>query len=438
MNSKLTKIVAICSFILSGTALFSCSGGIDGPQDDKIEGTLKIWWPGGSPTVENVIKDAKAKYESMHEGVNISIAFQSTPDFYLSYNMALMGKEFPDVAYIDHVYVQRLAYDNAIQNLSTYKLNETKDLFLDTVYKPNLYKNDLYAMPMSANVLTRVYNKGLLKKVLNKDITNEDLPTNWTEYIALGDKIKAYNQENKLTGNDTLYLTTAPAGTGAESMGAMYYLGMTTREGGTIINEDLTKMTLTSDANFEAAKKIKQLGDGGYTPKVFSESKFETGKVAFIEMGPWKLLDYSRMNNGKDIDFDYATIMPNKDKGDNQSTLGLYSLVMTKKSKKHALAADFMKFLTTNKEVQLAHNSVQYLMPTTKEALNDDFYKTSEWKVFVEQLNNAVARPGSAAWPAIEKQTAEFVTGLINGERDTQYLYSLQAALDEKLSDLDE
>ena len=155
-------------------------------------------------------------------------------------------------------------------------------------------------------------------------------------------------------------------------------------------------------------------------------------------MGPWKLLDYSRMNNGKDIDFDYATIMPNKDKGDNQSTLGLYSLVMTKKSKKHALAADFMKFLTTDKDVQLAHNSVQYLMPTTKEALNDDFYKTSEWKVFVEQLNNAVARPGSAAWPAIEKQTAEFVTGLINGERDTQYLYSLQAALDEKLSDLDE
>lgn len=439
MKKNFIKKAAILTFCLAGSTLVSC-GQNDVEQTGEIKGTLKVWWPGGSPAAESAINEAKAKYEELHEGVKIDIVFQSTPDFYLSYNMALMGNEFPDVAYIDHVYVQRLAYDGAIQNLSEYDLDETKDLFIDSVYSPNLYQNDLYALPMSANILTRVYNKALLKTVLNKeDIANEDLPSNWEEYIALGDKIKDYNTAHSLTGNDVNYLTTVPAGTGAESMGAMYYLGMVARENGTIINEDLTKMTLTSEANFNAAEKIQQLGKGNYTPTVFSESKFETGKVAFIEMGPWKLLEYSRMEeNSENIDFEYAPIMPNIENGNNSSALGLYSLVMTKKSPKHALAADFMKFLTTDKEVQLAHNSVQYLIPTTKEALNDEFYKAPEWKVFVEQLNNAVARPGSAAWPAIEKTTAEFVTGLVNGERDPQYLYSLQAALDEKLSDLDE
>ena len=94
--------------------------------------------------------------------------------------------------------------------------------------------------------------------------------------------------------------------------------------------------------------------------------------------------------------------------------------------------------MTTDTEVQLAHNTVQNLMPTTKAALDNEFYKAAEWNVFVNQLSHAVARPGSAAWPSIEKLVAEYVTGLVNGTRDVDYIYALQAALTEKLEDLEE
>lgn len=405
-------------------------------SSSDLSGNLKIWWPGGSSTTEAAIQNAKTKYEELNPNVTIDIRFQSTPDFYLSYNMALMGNEYPDIAYIDHVYVQRLAYDGAIANLSTLGLNSLKDTYIDSLYGPNLYQNELYALPMSANVLTRVYNKALLEKVYGTDYTADQLPNDWDSYIAVGDKIKEYNTTNNLTGNDQLYLTTVPAGTGAESMGAMYYLGMVGREGGQIMSDDLSEITIATEENFEAARKIKQLGEGGYTTNTFSESKFETGKVAFIEMGPWKLLEYQRMET-EGIDFEYSTIMPNEEGGPTTSCLGLYSLVLTQKSKNHELAADFMKFLTTDTTVQLEHNTVQYLMPTTKEAIADEYYQDPKWDVFVEQLNNIVARPGSAAWPAIEKNVAEFVTGLINGERDEDYLYSLQAALEERLEDLE-
>ena len=430
-------ISLILVLLMVATTLIACGDKPGSGNNDPQ--SITIWWPGGSSITEDAIRTAKEKYEAAHPGVTINIEFQSTADFYSSYTMALMGKNFPDVAYVDHVFVQRLAFDGLIANQSELGLDSLQDKYIDSLWAPNLWNGDLYALPMSANILGRVYNKALISKVLGREMTDADIPSNWDEFLALGAKINAYNEANGLTGNDRLYLTTVPAGTGAESMGAMYYLAYSARSGGTLMNSELTEMTLATQANLDAAAKIKQLADLGYTTTTFSESKFETGKVAFIEMGPWKLTDYGRIDEAsEDIEYGYTTVMPFTDGGDISSTLGLYSLVITEKSQKKELAADFIKYVTTDKEVQLAHNTVQNLMPTTKEAIADEFYTGAEWNVFVEQLAHCVARPGSAAWPAIEQYVAEFVTGLVNGTRDVDYVYALQAALTEKLEDLED
>lgn len=444
MKHRITALFLAVTIALTAlVTLAGCatpgSGGHGTGEKGDLSGSITVWWPGGSSATEAAINNAKAKYEKDHPGVTINIEFQSTSDFYASYTMALMGKNFPDVAYVDHVFVQRLAYDGLIADLGELGLSDLKDNYIDSLWAPNLLGDKLYALPMSANILTRVYNKALLSKVTGKEFTDADLPKNWEEYIALGAKIEAYNRANNLTGNDKLYLTTIPAGSGNESMGSMFYLAYSARSGATLMNPELTEMTLATPGNISAAEKIKYLADHGYTTTTFSESKFETGKVAFIEMGPWKLTDYSRIDAASDdIDYGYAEVMPFENGGDTSSTLGLYSLVITKKSNKQALAADFIKYVTTDTEVQLAHNTVQNLMPTTKAALDNEFYKTAEWNVFVNQLSHAVARPGSAAWPSIEKLVAEYVTGLINGTRDVDYIYALQAALTEKLEDLEE
>lgn len=404
------------------------------------EGEIRIWWPGDSAS-DAAIKKAKELYEKENPGVTITIVSQSTADFYVSYNMALMGKDFPDIAYVDHVFVQRLAFDGLIANLSNLGVDDQKDKYLESLWATTQFEGSAYALPMSANVLVTAYNKALLSKVLGRAYTDADFPKNWSDFMALGAKIAEYNTTNNLKGNDQLYLTTIPAGTGAESMGAMLFMAYSAREGGTLMNSNLTAMTISSDANKAAATKIRQLGELDYTPKNFSESKFETGKVAFIEMGPWKLTDYSRIaENNADCDFAYNKVIPATTGGTQQGALGLYSLVVTKKSANLELAADFIKFLTTNEEIQLLHNTKQNLMPTTKSALNNEFYQTAEWAVFVEQLKTVVARPGSAAWPTIEQTLAEYVTELVacgeNGNAD--YLDAIEIRLDEALEDLDD
>lgn len=447
MKKKILSLLLVVALIVTAClALAACN---DNNDDDKnkpggeLKGSVKIWWPGGSPTIEAAINKAKTEYEAAHEGVTIDIATQSTADFYSSYTMALMNKDnFPDIAYVDHVFVQRLAYDGLIGNLSDYGADEVKDKFIDSLWSTTQFNGGTYALPMSANVLTVAYNKALLTKVLGKEFTDADMPKNWTEYMAIGKKIEEYNTANNLTGNNKLYLTTVPAGTGNESMGAMFFMSYAARSGGRLMNDNLTAMELATEQNKSAAAKIKQLGDLGYTPTSFSESKFETGKVAFIEMGPWKLIDYSRISaSQKDIcDIRYTNVFPLSSGGQTQGALGLYSLVMTKKTKNAALAADFIKYLTTSDEIQLAHNTVQNLMPTTKTAIANDYYQTAEWSVFINQLNNIVARPGSAAWPAIQRSLAEYVTQLVTGDKNgvPDQLDAIEIQLNEALEDLED
>lgn len=432
---KLITILLVAVLLVNCVAFAACNPS-QGANDPN---TIKIWWPGGSQALEDAIEKAKELYEAEHDGITIDIKTQSTNDFYESYTMALMGKDFPDIAFVDHVFVQRLAFDGFTANLSELGVDDVKDQFIDSLWKTTQYQGSTYALPMSANVLTMAYNQALLSKVLGREFTAEDYPSNWEEFLALGEKIDAYNKANNLTGNDKLYLTTVPAGTGAESMGAMFFMSYSAREGGTLMNDDLTAMTLSSEANMRAATKIKQLGDLGYTPTTFSESGFETGRIAFIEMGPWKMTDYARISEANEnVDIRYSNVIPMTEGGSAQGALGLYSLVVTKKSTKAQIAADFVKFLTTNTEIQLMHNTVQNLMPTTKVALEDDFYKTDDWKVFIDQLNTNVARPGSAAWPTIENSLAQFVTELVqNGANgNPEYLVAIEIQLDEILEDL--
>lgn len=447
MKKKILSLLLVVALMATACLALAACNDNNGDDNNKPGGELKvsvkIWWPGGSPTIEAAINKAKAEYEAAHEDVTIDIATQSTADFYSSYTMALMNKDnFPDIAYVDHVFVQRLAYDGLIGNLSDYGADEVKDKFIDSLWSTTQFNGGTYALPMSANVLTVAYNKALLTKVLGKEFTDADMPKNWTEYMAIGKKIEEYNTANNLTGNNKLYLTTVPAGTGNESMGAMFFMSYAARSGGRLMNDNLTAMELATEQNKSAAAKIKQLGDLGYTPTSFSESKFETGKVAFIEMGPWKLIDYSRISASQNdiCDIRYTNVFPLSSGGQTQGALGLYSLVMTKKTKNAALAADFIKYLTTSDEIQLAHNTVQNLMPTTKTAIANEYYQTAEWSVFINQLNNIVARPGSAAWPAIQRSLAEYVTQLVTGDKNgvPDQLDAIEIQLNEALEDLED
>ncbi len=225
----------------------------------------------------------------------------------------------------------------------------------------------------------------------------------------------------------------------------MSYLGFVNRCGGSgILTPDLKTSLIDSEASVSAAQKLFRLG--GYAPQSFSEAVFEKGKIGFIEMGPWKIADYEKYSERYGWEVGYTTALPFTAGGNRGATIGLYDLVVTNKQsdpQKMALAADFIRFVTTGDEYQLTFASPQNLIPTTQSGVKDDFYSGEVWQIYIEQLRNGVARPGSPVWPNIENTLGNFVTKLVQqkfrNEKDVAvnciaYNAQLQEALDEVYS----
>ena len=267
---------------------------------------------------------------------------------------------------------------------------------------------------MSANTLATVYNKTLIARAQNTTTDKIVLPKNYEEFKTLAAQIEALNSDE--TKNDPYYALTIPAGTSHDSMATMSYLSYVNRCGGTgILSEDLKTSLLSSEACVEAANKLSELGK--YSPDTFSEAKFENGKIGFIEMGPWKIRDYEKYSEQYGWEVGYTTAIPFTEGGNTDATIGLYSLVVTKnnrtQNKQEALAADFAKFVASNDKYQLTFSKSNNLLPTTKTALEDEYFQSDVWKVYVEQVKHAAVRPGSPVWSDIEETIGDFVTRLV-------------------------
>lgn len=418
-----------------------CSGG-------KKEGVVTIWWPGGSDAEKAALYDAREKYLALPEndGLQIKIIEKASSQFYTDYMIATQGNDYPDAAYVDHVYVQQLAHEGTIANLSkedTEIDTVIKDKMIDSLWNVNAYEGDTYGLPVSANTMSLVYNKVVLRaayahKGLNW--TEDDVPTTWAELMTACGIVKEYSDT---LGDDAKIVPfTVPSGNGANnnSMASLSFLSFVAREGGSIISDDLKTMLLNSNPVKAAAEKIYSLrvnGGLGYSTATFEEGKFEAGKAAFIEMGPWKLQTYKLLSSqSESCDFGWAPLVKFSESGDNTSSLGLFSVVVTDKSINKAAAIEFMKFFVTDDELMLKQNTSQNLISPLKSTRENEFYKTPEWQVYMSQIDNVAARPGSPEWGTMETKIGEFVTQLLLDSREPSYLTSLNAVLQQGLDDL--
>ena len=186
MKKKISVLTALILVFVLVFTLGACTIGgknsntdIDGDFDPSQGGKVTIWWPGSSVEMK-ALEQAKADYTEKYPKVTIEIIPQSTPDFYSAYLLACSGNSAPDIAYVDHVYVQQLAFYGYIANLSSIGYDEElKDVFVPSLWNSNFYGDDLYALPMSANILATVYNKTLIAKAQGVDVEDITLPTNY-------------------------------------------------------------------------------------------------------------------------------------------------------------------------------------------------------------------------------------------------------------------
>lgn len=381
---KLTNILLVS---LSLLAIVGCSST---PSDDGKE-EISIWWPSGN-ALKKIMEEAIDSYKNENPNVSIKVVKKAGLDVYDAYKLALNdNKSRPDITILDHVYVQTLAHENQLANLNDLGVDEIKNLYPENVYLANSYNNNIYGLPLSANTVTLMYNKNILKEAGYVDENGEaKAPKTYQDLIDACEKVK----------NNTNYTPFAQPIN--DSFVAMEFASYVSRCGGKLVSDDYRNVLLNSNEVKEAVNKWVGLSKYA-SQNEFEEGKFYTGKIAFIEMGSWNISKVSGTSSIFDCGF--TEMVSLEDGIENYSGLGLYSFVVAEKSSHKQAAYDFAKYLSTNKEFQLEFAKEKSLFPVTKEALADDYYINDKInKVFASQLEKVTSRPGTPAWPLMEQQ----------------------------------
>lgn len=367
----------LVAMVLICIGFSSCGSG----QRDEII----IWWISGQQN-EQIINDAINRYKENNPDAKIRVVLRSGMDIFQAYKIALNDdRTRPDVAILDHVYVQALANEGVIANLSALGADEYKDLYPEGLWNANLYNNKAYALPLSANTIALMYNSDILQEA---GVT--EIPQTLDELYEACQKVE---DSGKIA-------FAQPINTFAV-MAFMSYVG---RLGGQIVSNDYKTITINTDPKVkEALIKWKKFTDEGWANKnEFEEARFYNGEVAFIEMGSWNL---SKVFGASAL-FDCGVVEMIKIDPDlpNYSGLGLYSLVVAEKSIDKNTAYDLAKFLSSDTEFQLVFNKSLNLFPVTFESLQDPYYVDNEiLSVYASQLEKVIPRPATPIWPELEQ-----------------------------------
>jgi multiple sugar transport system substrate-binding protein len=417
-HSKIQSRSALAAFALLAMTLSGCSfGNTDTSIPDESQSfnssssaNITLWYPSGTD-YNNALTDAIARFKIDYPNVTFKIVKKAGLDIYQSYLIALNDDNSrPDLAIVDHVYVPNLAFEDQIANVTTLSNGDgVEQAFPANLYSANMYNGSAYGLPLSANTVVLMGNMDILQAA-----GISAMPTTYTDFL---NDCKAIKEKTSYTPfaqpiNDTFC--------------AMGFASYVAREKGQMVSDDYRSVQLTSDNVKKAVYDWTNLSK--YASKnEYEEGKFYDGNIGFIEMGSWNLSKVTEGQSSFKLGLsEMVTIDPDTP---NYSGLGLYSMVIAKKSSVKQAAYLFSKFLSTDKTFQLAFAKVKALLPVAKEALADEYYTKDPYlSYFASQLAKVAPRPGTPVWSTMEQQVVNMLYGAVTATDDAGIEAAIQLA----------
>lgn len=275
-------------------------------------------------------------------------------------------------------------------------LDEFED-FEDLKSKINdkfMYKNfgQYYYIPWNATTTIMIYNKELFKEA---GLDPEKPPKTWKEYLEYAEKIsKLPNREDgtKVYGNVFWNEMLNQGGWYWSMLAPIYYSGNNGKY--QLLNKFGTNVIFNEkEAYFKEFLSFMKEAQK-YAPKTMEQNFFSRNIGMWLQFGyGWKgnlkNAKGSPMIIGKDVGI--AVIPVREERMTSYSTLDGRALMIfrNKNEKKEKAAWEMIKFLMREDINQITNEKLAQL-PVLKSLKNNEYYKTNEIKIFMEQLENTI------------------------------------------------
>lgn len=292
----------------------------------------------------------------------------------------------------------------------------------ENAFFPNLIANDtingrLIALPWYVDTGLLYYRKDLL------DQYGYDEPATWSELERIAANIQAGERPQNPDFWGYVW-----QGSDYEGLTCNVVEWLVSHDAGTVVNEGQT-VTLNND---KAAKALATAANwvGKITPPAVlgyreedARAQFEAGNALFMRNWPYA---WSLGNNPETSEVAGkigVTVLPRGEEGRPTGALGGWHLGVTKATKNPQLAADLVRFLTSEAE-QRRRAGHGYL--PTRSALYEDTSLTSQNAVFEpvgQALTNVALRPSSSTgriYKYVSRYLSEETHDVLAGEKTAE------------------
>jgi len=409
--------------LLLFTLLFTvsaCGDKTEGTGEENKDGTTTISFFGwGSAEEQENFQTLINAFMEENEDVKV-VYSASSSETYMN-NLKNKGKNLPDVFYIPDYEFMQWADSGKLLALDEYVTSEEIDSMWELSTEMYRYDRDtytlgtgsLYGLPKDLGPYAIVYNKDLLKSIIEANnlsigLPDPDVPMTWDAFVEYLKAITGTHEGKKIYGIGYYELMAAVYSNNAD-----------------FFDEDVKKETISSPNFIEAVQFIADLSIKHKVAPTADEQSSQNSFQRFLNqgcvftfMGPW---DCKQFWNDLPFEFDLMPTPVGPAEGaKSTSWVGSVAYCIAANTKKKEAAVRLAKFLACSEKSNLMNYQLGQAIPNIKEfALN--------------QYLEGVGLTGRQLMPTNRKLFVDIVQGneYVEGKNRSRYYVYDNTCLDD-------
>jgi multiple sugar transport system substrate-binding protein len=311
--------------------------------------TLAVW---GGQAEQDAFNALINEYQTRHPNVTVRLEVNgNSGQLYQQVDTRLAGHQAPDLFRIQYQQFGRYAAAHALIDLSPYLDANYGKAFAPAFWQATSYQGKPFALPHHTDTFALYYNADMMQKLGVAPPTSLDASWSWQEFIDVARSVKDKGL--------------APYGfaMGWQTGAGYRWLPFLYQHGGQLLDDDLRQPQITSKQGVETIAWTQSwFKDGLVPPSTYIKSTeqtqnlFANGTIGLLLNGDWQI-PFLQQNMTK-FRWD-VTYMP-RDVG-MASDLGGNCLAVSRDTKNPEVAADFLKFMVSERGMWEFVTSAQFL-----------------------------------------------------------------------------
>jgi multiple sugar transport system substrate-binding protein len=310
--------------------------------------SLAVW---GAQAEEDAFNAAIKRYQQLRPNVTVKLEVAgNSGQLYQQVDTRLAGRQAPDLFRVQYQQLGRYAAARAIIDVGKYLDSGYEAGFLPAFWQAVSHKGRPVALPHHTDTFAVYTNRELMAKIGEQAPASLDKSWSWAEFIRISRALKEKGG--------------APFGFAMSwQNGAAYrWMPFLYQHGGQMLNADATASQLSSKAGVETIAWTQSWFKEGLVPPSTSiksseapQNLFANGTIGMLIGGDWQI-PFLTKNMKAEWD---VTYMP-RDVG-MASDLGGNAIAISRDCKNPDAAADFLKFMVDEQNMEAFVTAAQFL-----------------------------------------------------------------------------